>query len=270
MVLKGFVGGFRMPLEAIALLCRRWRLMKYAAIPMFLNLFLYGCVISCLLYLLSRVDVDVVEWEFWGGFGAWLSGVLNGFAGVLKWVMALPVIAVVCYFSFVTVGMIIASPVNDLLAERVEQALCGSSVLPKWSLRLMLISLLDSVWIAGKQFFLTVLTLPFLLIPFVGAVPFFLVSSYFGGMGFLSVSSDIHGFRRSRKRVLYASLRWEIFGLGVAMQLLFLIPFMGLLLLPIGVTAGSVLFCGADWDSLSQKMGGLLPPGFVPPKMEGK
>ena len=55
-------------------------------------------------------------------------------------------------------------------------------------------------------------------------------------------------------------------GLGMALQLMFAIPFVGLLVMPIGVTAGTILYCHTDWERLARN-GWQPPDGFVPPRL---
>ena len=66
---------------------------------------------------------------------------------------------------------------------------------------------------------------------------------------------------------MFITHRWEIFGMGVAMELLFMIPFAGLLLLPLGVTAGTMIYCGADWHALLAGSTRPTPANYHPPRL---
>jgi CysZ protein len=224
--------------------------------------------------LVFRLDVPDLRCEFWGGFGAWLSGVLSGLGEFLKYLVLLPLLLLAAYLSFTTVGMVLASPWNDLLSERVEDALCGErpAVEMPWKrrFRAMGLSLLDSLGIALLQIFFTLLTLPFLLIPVVGAAPMFLVNAYFAGRGFLEAGTARNFLRRRHVRCALRGRRRQILGLGVAMELLFLVPGVGLLMLPLGVTAGTFLYCRIDWESLLRENGLDRPEGFLAPRLANR
>ena len=60
--------------------------------------------------------------------------------------------------------------------------------------------------------------------------------------------------------------RFQMLGLGMAMEILFLIPFAGLLMLPVGVTAGTLLYCRIDWTQWLAANKLDRPPGFCPPR----
>ena len=68
--------------------------------------------------------------------------------------------------------------------------------------------------------------------------------------------------------ILLRARYWEIFGLGVAMQLLFMIPLTALLLLPVGVTAGTMLYCRQDWEQIMREHELAPPVGFCPPRLQ--
>jgi Uncharacterized protein involved in cysteine biosynthesis len=116
-----------------------------------------------------------------------------------------------------------------------------------------------------KQLFFSILCLPFLLVPIIGFLPLFLVGSYFAGFGYVDTAMARNFLRARHKKVLSRNRFWKILGLGVTMQILFFIPLLGLLLLPVGVTAGTLVYCGEDWQTRLGEAGLDIPSGFVPP-----
>jgi len=261
--------GFRQPFRAIDFLLHQRGVKRYAVLPLLANVLVYGLVVAGAVWLLWDVELQVPVWEFWWGVGEWLSAAINWTLRTLKWVFAVPIIAAVCYFTFTTVGMIIAAPLNDILSEKVEQVVChgrkGSSLPLRLTPAATLLGLMDALFIAARQLFWTILVLPLLLLPVIGFLPLFIVGAYFAGLGFLDVSMARNFLRNRHKKPYFDRNRYEMLGLGVAMQLLFYIPFVGLLMLPVGVTAGTLLYTDADWPKLLSDNQLDPPQGFVPP-----
>ena len=129
-------------------------------------------------------------------------------------------------------------------------------------------SLWGSLVIALTQIACALLVLPLVLVPVVGFVPLFVVNAYFTGLGFFDVGVARNLLRMPHKRAMLSEHRWQVLGLGVSMQLLFMLPLVGLLMLPLGVTAGTMLYCDCDWAGVLKKRGLLFPPGFHPPQRE--
>ncbi len=268
--LGSFRDGFVLPYEAARVLLHGRDLKRVALLPLVVNLLLYIVFFGGAFYAIHMWDPANVEWTFWDPVGPWLGSVVDTFGTILKWiVLGLPLL-VLGYYSFTVVGMVLASPINDLLSERVERHLCAEQGKPempwKMALKATLLSILDSLLIVLRQILWSLLTLPFLFIPVVGWMPLFLVTAYFTGLGFMDVGMARNFLRDKHKKAGLAHCRWSVFGLGVAMELLFLIPFMGLLLLPLGVVSGTILYTHLDWEGLLGKAGLRYPDGFTPPK----
>ncbi|MBI1375276.1 MAG: hypothetical protein GC159_21365 [Phycisphaera sp.] len=267
-----FLRGFWQPLMAMRLLLSTRGVKRWAVLPLIASVVVYTLIVVGAFWLLWDVELRVPEWDFWWRIGAWLSTVINWLLVTLKWVIALPVIAGACYFTFTTVGMVIAAPLNDILSEKVEKVICHGREGSKLPLKLTPILMVHGVWdaikIAVRQLFWTLLVLPLLLVPVVGFVPLFVVGAYFAGLGFVDVPMARNFLRNRHKQPYFDHRRWEMLGLGVAMQLLFYIPFAGLLILPLGVTAGTQLYCDEDWPKLLASKSMEPPRGFVPPQRD--
>ncbi len=266
-----FSRGFVTPTTAIALLLQQSGLKRYAVVPLIVNVILYGCVIGLGITMLAHWQPHVGPWDFGWGLGRLLANAINFLFATLKWIAGIPLLLLVCYATFTMVGMVVASPFNDLLSDRVERRLCLSSecaTLP-WgpAMKSMAVSLLDALVIVLKQGLFSLLVLPLLLVPIIGFVPLLIVTSYFTGLGFIDVAMARNHLRRRHKHLIIADRRWEILGLGLAMELLFFVPFVGLLVLPIGVTAGTILYCRYPWTDAMARRGVQLPRGFLPPRL---
>ena len=268
----GLKAGMALPLRAFRFLLARRGVKRFAILPMLATLVVYTLVILLALWLFSQWDwgVSGEPWQFWGGFVSWLHRLVDGTLDVVKWIAAVPVLLAVCYFSFTAVGMIVGAPFNDLLSERVERSVCGEQARPQLSkgarLRSMVMTTGDAVKLVCKQIFFMILVLPFLLVPVVGFVPLLLVTAYFSGVGFVDIAMSRNGFNHALKKPVFKEKRWLILGLGLAMELLFLIPFAALLILPLGVTSGTLFYCYYNWDAYFEQRGRTAPPEFVHPR----
>ena len=271
--IRDFIEGFLLPLKGAQLLLSSSRIKRWAVMPLVVNFIIYILLIATFFWLIARIHIPGVSWDFWGATGIWLSELINGMAGVLKWTLAIPLVLAICYFTFTLVGMVVAAPFNDILSEKLENHICfGSSKKdnePEIPLRLdmkaALISISSSFKFALRQVFYSVIALPFLLIPFVGATMLFLVTAYFTGIGFLDVGMARNYLPHECKLPAITQNRWQIIGFGAGMDVLFMIPFAGLLLLPLGVAGGTSLYCSIDWERLLCNANYDLPEGFVPP-----
>jgi CysZ protein len=227
------------------------------------NVLLYLVVVSALVLLLAQLDVQLA-WDFWGSFGARLSDVLSFLLGTLRWLVGIPLILIGAYLTFTSVGMVVASPFNDVYSEKIERAICepdaGPPVSTWTSLHTTAISLWDSARIAGWQLLASAAALLLVWVPVAGPLVWFTIGAWFSGRAFVDVAMARNHLRPVHKRPLLLDRRWQIFGLGVTMQLLFMIPFAGLLVLPLGVGAGTLLYCDYDWPQ------GLARRGVAPPK----
>ncbi len=263
-----FVSGLTLPFKGLTFLFKNGGLKRYAVLPLIANVILYILALALLFWLIGRWQIGTVEWDFWGPVGGWLAAVVNWLKGGLKIIAGL-VAVMVAFFTFTAVGMVLASPLNDLLSEKVENVYCGSEkkldVPIRFTVQAALLSAWDSVKNLVKQLFFSILCLPFLLVPIIGFLPLFLVGSYFAGFGYVDTAMARNFLRARHKKVLSRNRFWKILGLGVTMQILFFIPLLGLLLLPVGVTAGTLVYCGEDWQTRLGEAGLDIPSGFVPP-----
>ena len=268
---RAFLGGLAQPFRGMRFLLMNRGLKRFAVLPLALNVLLYVLALVVLFHYLNRWHIGVVEWDFWGPVGGWLAWAVNWLRGGLKLVLVLAAL-MFAFFTFTAVGMVLASPLNDMLSEKVEVAYCGPEKkldLPfRFTLKATFLSFWDSLKILVKQLFWTIICLPFLFIPVIGFVPLFMVGSYFAGFGFLDSAMARNFLRARHKRVLTDRMFWRLVGFGASMQILFFIPLVGLLLLPVGVASGTLIYCENDWEKLLADAGVKAPVGFVPPVRE--
>lgn len=267
--LSAVVRGLTLPFRAARFLLFTQGLKRYAILPLIANIILYILAVSVFLYFLWNWNMYEVNWQFLGPVGGWLSRAVNWMGWLVKLVVAMLAVGA-AFFTFTAVGMALASPLNDILSEKVEATYIGGKEKMEKPLRFTVKAALrsvgDSLGTLGKQLFFTLLTLPFLFIPLVGFIPLFLVGGYFAAYGYLDSAMARNFLRPRHKQLLVDGRFWEVLGFGVMMQALFVIPFLGMLLMPVGVTGGTLLYCTEDWDGLLARAGTPPPEGFMPPR----
>ena len=266
--LSDFTTGLGHPFRGVSYLFTHGGLKRYAVLPLILNLIMYALALVVFFYFLWRWDIGIVEWDFWGPVGRNLAAAVNWLGWTLKLVVAMAALAL-SFFTFTGVGMVIASPLNDILSEKVEVSYCGSDDkldLPfRFTAGAALVSLFDSVSNLIRQLTYTVLALVFLFIPLIGFIPMMLVGAYFSGFGFVDTAMARNYLRPKHKKLIVRKRFWEILGFGLAMQVVFAIPFLGILLLPVGVTSGTLIYCSSDWEKMLAEANMEMPKGFLPP-----
>lgn len=263
-----FTRGLALPFRGLAHLFAHRGLKRYAVLPLVLNVALYAVALAVFFYFLWNWRIGLVQWDFWGPVGGYLAAAVNWMGWMVKLMVAMVALAA-SFFTFTGVGMALASPLNDILSEKVEISCCGADDridMPfRFTFRAALLSFRDSLGNLVRQLFWTILALPFLIIPLVGFVPLLLVGAYFSGFGYLDCAMARNFLRPRHKKLLSTGNFWEILGFGLAMQVLFAVPLLGMLLMPVGVVAGTLVYCRADWDKLLADAGLPRPEGFVPP-----
>lgn len=267
--LGDFTKGLSLPFQGLRFLFGNRGLKRYAALPLLLNILVYGLGIALVFYYLWNWELSLAAWDFWGPVGRWLAAVVNWLGWLVKLVIFMLALAL-SFFTFTAVGMALASPLNDILSEKVESTYIGGiekMELPlQFTVKAGLLSFGDSMRTLVRQLVSTVLVLPFLLVPVIGFAPLFMVGAYFAGFGFLDSAMARNFLRPAHKKLLVRRRFWQVLGFGTAMQALFAIPGLGMFLMPIGVTAGTLLYCREDWDALLKEAGMPKPNGFSPPR----
>ena len=260
----------RLPFTGAGIVWRAPGARRWALVPLALNFLLYALIIFFAVWLANSFRIPEAHWDFWWGTGEALASLVNAGTPYIKWLIVVPLIAVVCYSSFTFVGMLIAAPFNDILSEKIESYITGRDTGGSAPLRLTikatLISLLSTMRMLARQMLCALLCLPLLLIPVVGAGVMFVAMSYYAGLGFFDIGMARNFLRHGQKMAAAKEIRWQIVGLGMVMQGMFLIPLAGLLLLPLGVAGGTLLYCRFDWPEFAQRRGLTLPEGFIPPR----
>lgn len=230
-------GAFYM-LKGARLIFTDWRLFRLALAPFALNTALFMGFLLSFNYVAYHVSTHVFaqsnqEW-YWAAFSILVGSAL----------FAVSILIVA--FGFVSVGLILAAPFNDILSAAVEEKLAGKVVTrqaPAWRFikstaisesKKMSLALLIQV-----SLFLTN------LIPGVGQVAFVVLSAMFISFvmayEFTGYTLDRRGFSFAEKRMFIVSRFGLSMGFGALAGAISLVPIVNFLLMPVSVAGGTIL-----------------------------
>lgn len=240
-----FRQGLSAPLHALRYIAARPSMWKYSLLS--------GLVTIGIFAILATVGVvfsDDLLGLLWARPDAKLLVVLWWFVVALTGVVLL---AAAFAVTLVLAGIVLA-PFMDVLSERVETGILDNSVETKATAASLARDL--GTGIAHPLFTLAVyaaLMMPVLalnLVPVIGSMAAagigVALSAAMLSMEFTDQPQSRRRFKWREKATLVWEQRWTMFGLGVGVQLLMLVPVLDFFLLPIAVVAGTMVFCGLD------------------------
>ncbi len=180
-MISGFFNGLFAIARAGVFLYRNPKLLRYAIAPFVINV----VVFSATLYFANEYFSKIVDQYLIYGEAWWWRA--------LEWLaqtMLLVVMLVISFFAFTVVGNLIAAPFNDVLSEKTEKMIRGTSSGEPFSVVLIFSDAVRSLVDEVKKLFLFVVAMGMLLvinfIPFVGP-PVFVVCSVFLTLYFLVI-----------------------------------------------------------------------------------
>lgn len=241
----GLVGGFKYPFRGLKFLFVHAGMLKYVMIPISIN-----CVLSLVFLCIAILKMGWLIERFVPRVDAF-------YGEILFYILAFLLVVAVFLFTVciaVLVGNIILSPFNELLSEKTEFIYTGIKNDAPFSVIAVIKDFSRSakaelgrigLFVFG---FLALLLLN--LVPVIGqavnAVVAPLYTMFFLGWEYLDYSME-------RKRMTFGEKRKTVFknampllGFGAGTMLFLLIPFAGLLAIPVCVVGGSLLFCDLD------------------------
>jgi len=174
------------------------------------------------------------------------------------WVLAV----VVCFLAggalVLMGGQALASPILDKLSERVEM-IEAMPVAPNMGMVRgtwmgLAVSFRDLFW--GLAF-LTVFHMPLFLLSFIPVLGVVVVPVISVGLTSLLFAHEFIGMIPARRFMGYRARwgvirrhKWEGLGFGLALVMVFFVPFLNLVLLPVAAVSGSLLFCDLQKSTL--------------------
>jgi CysZ protein len=239
-----FVRGVRAPGRALRLLMRERRLRRLALLPFLINIVLVAVGVPLAMYIVVR-SIDGID------LGA---GAISESLRLLLEIIAAAGVIVAAFFGFVIVGNIIAAPFNAKLSEAIEELHTGAPVRGSG----IVASAGTSIAVAtGRLFIFIILYPPILataLIPVVGFIINPLLTALYGAfvlsLDFSDPTFERH-LKRFRSRVAFIRSHAALYlGFGLVAVAMMLVPFLNLLMIPIGVTAAAMLYLEEERSSI--------------------
>jgi len=237
-----FGRGFSYVFQAPRFLLKHPGLLRFVAIPFFINLVIFSLAVYFGLDLFNHL-LD----QYLPQGNAWYLAVLYYFA----WVVAGLLTTVVVFFGFTVIGNLLASPFNELLSERIEILVRGTVENNPFSLsgfvadsgRAMLVEFKKQLFFIVGMILLLLINLMPGLGPMAYAVLaplftlFFLVIEY---LGFVLMRKQL-SFRRQHRYVFGHLLLMA--GFGSAVFCLLAIPLLQFFCIPLAVSGATLLWC---------------------------
>jgi len=266
---RAFLAGVGYPRRAFRLILSDGTLLRYAVLPFVINLAVFGLAIFAFGYWFGELWQFASAWTEITRPEAWYWVPLYWLLALVRWLIAalLVVVAIlILWFSFTLLGNIIASPFNELLSAAVERRLGsggGQAEDGGWRALVGEMGRALSDETRKMAFFLLVQAalLPLNLIPLAGTLAYTALSL---GFGALFVALEFTDYPMARRRIPFADRRRAVWrhravmsGFGGSLFLTFLVPGLNLLLLPVGVVAGTLLYL----DLVPSGPGSGAPPG---------
>lgn len=263
-VVTGFFGGLlagaSYPLQAIALFFRRPKLLTYLVVPMIINVILGLLLYVGLLLPGWRVLGDLaVQLNSWingleAGLPAWLywlSGVAWGVGWLLRSLLVVLLLGVIG-FVLAQFGTLLGAPWYGQLSEQIERLRLGQAETVEVGLvrdvgRALGFELKKLILLLGAG-------LLFLLLNFLpglgtglGAIEGASVAALLTCLDFLDAPLERRRLRFRRKLQLVLGNLPVMASFSLACLLLLSVPLLNLLMVPVCVAAGTILFCDRLW-----------------------
>jgi CysZ protein len=226
-------------------LMRTPKLMVFILVPLLINVVVFASLIGWAFSYLN-------EWV-----PAWIAA-LPGWLQFLEWILWPLLVLLFGLFTgylFTSFTLMIASPFNSLLAEKVEEFYTGNEVEALEGLMPALLAIPKSLLreLRKLAYYLPMALFVFICswIPVLNlAAPFmwFLLGAWMMSLQFLDYPLDNH--RRSFKEVILfaGDERLTTMGFGGAVALCVSIPIVNLLIVPAAVVGATLLYCDREYQ----------------------
>lgn len=241
--IRSFFYGFTLPLRSLRLILSKRVLLIWSLVPIALTLALSIWGVT---WMKAKLVVIGMGWLESFGFA---PESLTVRAAMFLLQVVLFVLAAV---SFSLIAGVLASPVNDFLAESTEEH-CETSLptLPsesrtlRWRLRAVWIDVVKTCFIAGIQIFLILIGVLAFWVPGLNMIPFL--------AAFWLLTYQFVGYPQTRRgQGFIASLPFlyrhfsACLGFGMVNGILFAVPLLSAFVLPLAVVGGTLLFARAQ------------------------
>ncbi|MBX7150777.1 sulfate transporter CysZ [bacterium] len=245
-MVKDFLKGIHYPFSAIRFIAHHPNLGKFIIIPFIINVLLF---LAGLIFFISNIDslLQIVPKN-----DAW-------YFAILYYLLATLLVAsflIVTFYVFTVIGNMIASPFNSVLSERIEELQFNNKTDQSFNFKLIIRDAYRAVMTECKRLLLFIcIFIPIFIlnfIPVIGQALYFILMLVFTAWG---LSFTFMDYAMERKIVSFrlkvqilASRKSLMLGFGSMCFLFGLIPILNLFLIPVCVTAGTLIYFN-EFDS---------------------
>lgn len=248
--------GIKYSFYGFKLIAANRSLLIYSLVPFLLQLVLLSLVFYLAFFHLNEISLAVSQ-RFFGGLE---KCALSSWYGVvwckIVWLTFLLlksliflILFILALFIFYLLGIILASPIYDLISEKTEKIISGQAEIP-FSFKFLIKSIWVTVQVELKKalllLFIALLGLLLGLIPVAGLFLSLIVINLTAVFGFSLTMVDYPMARRNwsfGRRLNFVKNRWpELTGFG----LVFFIPLLNFLAIPAFVVGATALFVDGD------------------------
>jgi CysZ protein len=223
-----------------ARMLRHRKLLPFVAVPLAVNILIFGTLIwAALSYLLGVIDAWMGWIPEWLGFLTWLIWPLIGIA-----------ISLVTGYLFTAVALLIASPFNALLAEKAEELITGRAVASLEGLGAALMAVPRGILreLAKLLYYLPLFVFVLLLtfLPGINAlapVVWFALGAWMMSIQYLDYPMDNHQLSFAEVKAAVRYRRLSSFGFGGTVALATAIPLVNFFVVPAAVVGATLYWC---------------------------
>ncbi|NEV60715.1 sulfate transporter CysZ [Thiorhodococcus minor] len=234
-MLTNAFSGARYLLQGVKLISRPG-LRPFVVVPLLVNILVFtGAIYAGVAQfeaLMALLDSKVPSWL------GWLDWLL--------WPVFILVMLVVVFYTFGMVANLIASPFNNLLAEKVELMLTGRPLEQDNDYRRLLTELIPTLIDELKKIlYATLLAIPFLLlmlVPVAGPPLWFLYTAWILAVQYCDYPMGNHGLKFREMRQRLGERRTLSLGFGAAAAGLGMVPILNFILMPSAVAGATAMW----------------------------
>lgn len=239
-MIKDFVKGIHYPFSAIRFITNHPSLGKFIVIPFAINVILF---LSGLFFFVNNIDSllqSIPKSDAW-------------YFAILYYLLAVLLVAsflILTFYTFTIIGNIIASPFNSALSEKIEELQFNSKKDKPFNLKIIIRDAYRAIMTEFKRLFLFIcIFIPIFIlnfIPVIGQAAYFILMLVFTAWGLSFTFMDYAMERKTasfrRKLQIVSSRKSLALGFGLMCFLFGLIPVFNLFLIPVCVTAGTLIY----------------------------
>ncbi|MCP3687616.1 MAG: sulfate transporter CysZ [Gammaproteobacteria bacterium] len=209
---------------------------RYVAIPLLINIILFGSLIWFGYSAFEPLVEKVMSW-------------VPDFLDFLRWfiwVFITLMTAIVAFFAFTPVANIVAAPFNALMSEKIEEMLTGKEINSDLGLMALVVSSVGSqlrklIYIALWSIGLVLIT----LIPginLISPVLWVIFGSWLLSLEYLDYPMGNHDLSFSRQKQILAQHRGLSLGFGGMVMILTSIPLVNFFVMPVAVAGATAMW----------------------------